>query len=421
MKPKYWLVLGAITAAAAQSAACSSKFSSCTESRTCAPKGGTGGMGEAGDTATAEAGEPENSETGGVGGNDESVAHEGGAGGEAGATSPQCDSDVDLDSDPKNCGRCGHDCLGGECTMGTCQPLELARNQGAVLAIALDDHFIYWGGDSSSIAKKSIDNSGTSTELVPAAAKEYAYSLVVVDQTLFWSNDWKDNAIRGCALPSCSAGPQELITASTPARGLFYSEPKKTLYFTQQKAIWQKALPGGQTVQITPTTELAANITSDGQYVYWSEYSPTTGTSSIRKIPVSGGKDSGLADGLSYLTKLVAYERVLYVLEDPTNGTGVQGDARIFAIPLPNGVGSGTVPEFANAGAKARQLAVDDSGVYWTETDGNLEGSIRHCPLTGCTGPADVLASAAGPEGIATDARAVYWVSTNGQVMKLAK
>jgi hypothetical protein len=40
----------------------------------------------------------------------------------------QCDSAcVDLQSDPKNCGSCGHDCLQGACTAGQCQPWIVAN------------------------------------------------------------------------------------------------------------------------------------------------------------------------------------------------------------------------------------------------------------------------------------------------------
>ncbi len=43
----------------------------------------------------------------------------GGAGGGAGGC------DANLDEDPEHCGSCGHDCFGGECDAGVCQPVEL--------------------------------------------------------------------------------------------------------------------------------------------------------------------------------------------------------------------------------------------------------------------------------------------------------
>src|SRR5204863_597521 len=43
------------------------------------------------------------------------------------ATSNAC---VDLTSDAKNCGTCGHDCLGGTCMEGQCQPVLIAQYFG---------------------------------------------------------------------------------------------------------------------------------------------------------------------------------------------------------------------------------------------------------------------------------------------------
>jgi hypothetical protein len=429
MKPKYWLLLSVAVAGALESAACSSSFHSCDETRTCTSTAGAGagtaGRGDAGDTSNApDAGAPTDSEMGGQAGGggeagESSTTPDAGAAGEAGAVGVMCDASVDLKTDPKNCGSCGHDCLGGDCTLGKCQPIEIAKDQGTLFTVAVDEHFIYWGGDGSSIAKKSIDNSGARIELAPAAAREFAYNLLAVGQTLYWSNDWKDNAVRGCALPLCSNGPQDLIVAGTPARRLFYGVGDSTMYFTQEKSIWKKALPAGLSTQLTPTTDIAANIASDGTYLYWTEFSTADKTSAIRKIAVTGGAGSDLATGLNYLERLVAHKKLLYVLENPTDGTGVSGDARILMLPLPNGLVNATIPAFANAGKLVGELAVDDSGVYWTEM--SAEGSVRHCPLIDCAGSPEVLASAMKPRGITTDALAVYWVTTDGHVMKLAK
>src|SRR5262245_57850836 len=38
---------------------------------------------------------------------------------------PPCGG-ADLATDAKNCGRCKHDCLGGACKLGKCQPVQIA-------------------------------------------------------------------------------------------------------------------------------------------------------------------------------------------------------------------------------------------------------------------------------------------------------
>ncbi len=76
MKPKYWLIFGAVAACAAQTVSCTSDFSSCQASRTC-PAGGASDAGEAGEEEHGAAG-----------------AHAGGAGGAITAGSAGATDDV---------------------------------------------------------------------------------------------------------------------------------------------------------------------------------------------------------------------------------------------------------------------------------------------------------------------------------------
>lgn len=75
---------------------------------------------------------------GGAGAGGQSGAATGGGGSGAGAP---CSADV-LE-DPANCGACGHDCLGGECVEGACQPVEFAVG-GTPQGLAADSERVYW-------------------------------------------------------------------------------------------------------------------------------------------------------------------------------------------------------------------------------------------------------------------------------------
>jgi hypothetical protein len=44
----------------------------------------------------------------------------------------------DLETDPHDCGVCGHDCQGGDCAAGRCQPFVLAENAAAPNYIVAD-------------------------------------------------------------------------------------------------------------------------------------------------------------------------------------------------------------------------------------------------------------------------------------------
>jgi hypothetical protein len=325
---------------------------------------------------------------------------------------------VDTDKDAQHCGACGHDCLGGECTLGVCQPIEIANAQGREFIIAVDADFIYWGGDGAVVGKKRIDNSGVITQLVPASGKEYAYFGALTATTLYWANDWKDNGVRGCALPSCAGGPSLLISGTTPPGALTYSASASTLYFPQGASIWHQPLPSGTAAKFVTTTNSPRSLQTDDSFLYWAEYDAAAKTAEIRKAPLAGGSTSSLASSVKDFDDLAVYAKKMYVLTVPTGASA--GPSNIVTVALPNGIGTASPTQFAPAGAESLKLTADASGVYWTQRDGT-NGSIRHCPLAGCTGDPEILAPSTTPWGITTDANAIYWTTEDGFVMKLAK
>ena len=51
---------------------------------------------------------------------------------------------IEVATNPKHCGACFHDCLGGQCVAGMCQPVELASDESGPFAIAVDATHVYW-------------------------------------------------------------------------------------------------------------------------------------------------------------------------------------------------------------------------------------------------------------------------------------
>ncbi len=77
----------------------------------------------------------------------------------------------DRSTDSKSCGVCGHDCLGGECHSGVCQPVVLEYGQGGAFGIAVDDTAVYWANYADGrVMKRAKDGSGTSLELAKTAS-----------------------------------------------------------------------------------------------------------------------------------------------------------------------------------------------------------------------------------------------------------
>lgn len=99
-----------------------------TESGT--PKGTTGGLDTSPESDDTD--EPGASPSTGIGTCDNGL--------EACGTSA-CEVDVRID--PMHCGTCGHDCLGGECLNGRCQPTTI-HIQGDIRDIAADENDVYF-------------------------------------------------------------------------------------------------------------------------------------------------------------------------------------------------------------------------------------------------------------------------------------
>ncbi|MBX3234434.1 MAG: hypothetical protein KIT84_09425 [Labilithrix sp.] len=80
-----------------------------------------------------------------------------------GASPPVCD--LPTDSDPKNCGACGRDCLGGACTNGTCGVSVIARDFDGPLGVSVAGGKVYVGHAGGLV---ELDLDGTNRRTVVA-------------------------------------------------------------------------------------------------------------------------------------------------------------------------------------------------------------------------------------------------------------
>jgi len=133
-----------------------------------------------------------------------------------------------------------------------------------------------------------------------------------------------------------------------------------------------------------------------------------TGTSSVVTQPISGGKSSLLQPRMQPFG-IAVDGRNIYWTEASTNSGSVR------KAPI----GGTTIEELSVNQPGPHALAVDATGVFWTNMD---SGSVMRTGLSGGT----ALSLAGGqtqPSAIAVDANSIYWLNTgaDGSVMKLAK
>ncbi len=355
-------------------------------------------------------------------------------------SSPIDSSDVQVDAcaadtqnDGLNCGRCGHDCLGGACTKGKCQPVLLASQSNAFKgSVRVDQNYVYYAGpvDVFRVDK----NGGSSTALTNAndgyftfisdfqvtATDLYitvgGYSTQGSDGgTIFTHGRFVRCPLGGCGVNHVNSTsyyeatePFELAVDPT---GIFFSD--------YSYALWRCDSPAcSKGAQKQNANTLIFGAVSDGTNLYFTDYF----SKAIVKCPMIG-----CGSGPTYVGPVSGAYGIA------VNATDVYAaslsDSQIVRIAK-----SGGASPFATGQTKTSKVIVDANYVFWTTLGStnnaghSSDGTLARCPIAGCgNGNVDleVMAdSQDAPERLAQDDAAVYWAANSGSgfsVWKIAK
>ena len=333
---------------------------------------------------------------------------------DAASDAPTCSSD--LRTDPKHCGRCGHDCLGGGCSAGTCQPVILASEQLHPTEIALDATHVYFAATAASSVLR-VPVKGGAVELLTDGAT-LGSNIAIDDAYVYFMNGGYPNGgvARVPKSGAVDAGPTTIATAVFPTA--FLAIDNTNVYWT-----------GGR---FTGGTILGG--------VYDSSKATVNGLGN-KLVPAISAETTTIAvdDTNVYFANVMG--RILWVTKSGTVGllataqtgaTGMLADGKqvywanggqgsIVSIDKPVAdAGAGPLKVLAAGQNQPARIALDDVAIYFSNTG---SGTIGSCPRSGCTDVVRLVASdQAAPLGIAVDAVAVYWANSgNGTIMKVAK
>lgn len=303
----------------------------------------------------------------------------------------------DVATSPKNCGACGHDCLGGTCSAGKCQPLVLANNDPGLGAVAIDATTIYYVAENASVIRKLPVTGGPIVDVHFTGTAPHA--LVLDGDRISWDDQF---------------GAGTFVFASGEKRQDFTSGVRalaKTaggLYMVTSLSIeyWNRDLT--QSLRTFGQTGSSPAIVVDDTYAYWSS------TLQIRRVGIGDDAVANVVTGLTAVPTSMAID-----------ATYVYWTTSTKVLRATKAVGTGwTVTELVTGETSAAALEVDATGLYWISLG---SGNVRHAPLAG--GAAVTLAttgvqltSPSFQHMIALSPTAIYFASTiDGTLSRLAK
>jgi hypothetical protein len=362
---------------------------------------------------------------------DESIGD--GGGGDGSKTDSPTSGDGacgDTASDPLNCGACGHDCLGGACSSGQCQPVAIAQSQGGPFMVAQFGSQVYWTNFIGSTVGSANKYDGGNTLMAASGnGADSPLGIGADDAGVYFANSGSSGTVVRCGLTSCQ-GAATLFDAGFTNTDL--AVVGGNVYWLQADGDEiDRVATGGGTHQNLATTDTnnfgryLSRIATDGAFVYWSESFNDT----ILRKPIGSGSATTiytLSSGAQPSALLLDNGTLFFATLGSDNGQG--------AISYGNPDGSGGAQPLAASQRFPYALASDATYLYWT-AEGDFDtnnkplgnGGVFRCAKTGCGGNPEQLASnLSDTRGIAVDDQAIYFAtfatgSSDGQIWRLAK
>lgn len=324
--------------------------------------------------------------------------------------------EVDVSGDSKNCGRCGHSCLGGACSSGTCEPVTMAKACVDGDRIAVRDGAVYFVRCEPGTIVRATAPGGELQELGPSEV--LAGKGIAADRTDLFLIDW--DTAKGRLLRASIADGNVTSLASDLREPSFLALDDSTVYWIDRGdgrsrgkilgTVYKVAKQGGTRIALASDQENATSLVIDEKNLYWQA------SNEVVRLPKAGGSRTvvfsppsvfnaeSLEGGILHIPWALAVdEAYLYWIVATTDGllARMPKEGREVTI-LAKGQGA------------PQSLAVDDESVYWTTSN-----AIWAVPKSGGS-PRVVARGLSHPAFVTLDAVAIYWVS-KFEVMRLAK
>ena len=331
---------------------------------------------------------------------------------------------ADLQRDETNCGRCGHDCGGGKCAEGVCQPVLLAEGQ-RVAGLATDGQMLYatsYGGQQVLAIEKTP---GLGSVKPIGGAIIAPMGVAVSGNTLYVTSErssGSDGGLFRCTLPAC--GTLTRITPLDFPRHLALTG--SFVFVPTESGVTRVALDGSSPVVVAAYTQ-PFSVAADATHFYTVSLS-----NSVWRRLHDGGAETEMgprpsANNYGFIT--AGDDRIVWAYVDEISKKG-QVLSALKSAPANR-------TTFTSVGAGSAGVAIDADSVYWSEMGtftGDISapvfanaGTLNMCPRAGCpsAGPTVLARGLRGAGQIVVDDKFVYYAElgsgSDGKISKVAK
>jgi hypothetical protein len=318
-----------------------------------------------------------------------------------------CDASMD---DPRNCGRCLHDCIGGACEAGVCRPWTILDTPAS--DIVSDNTRVYWAYASASGNVSSCARTGCQAETVLIANAPQPGKMAIDNNSVYYTTYIPDGGyLASCARGGCDGGPTILSGEHTYPAWLVV-DSNAVFYNVNNGAILECTLPscGDGGVSLTNTV-VAQGLAQEWNLIHWTEGYSTLW--SCQKGNCNASRKL-IAAGLTSLRAVAGYGGLVYAVQSGANG-------RVLRCPnAPN-----CAPQIIAQGLDdPDEIEADWTGFYFITHGSNpaTNGALNYCPLNGCQGSPQVLIGGLSyVNALTLDQDAIYVVSSGSPILGVAK
>lgn len=312
-------------------------------------------------------------------------------------------------ADPKNCGRCGHDCFGGACDAGACEPATLLAQSGLEATLATDGEQVFFrvGG---AVDACSVTGCASPTTLWTASAA--TPRLVAASAGRVYWND--GNAVYGCdAAAPCGTPATMFDLGASQLTGLAASAASSWVLgagYTASTLRVMRAKTDASTsdqvvsMSIGGSTSGAVTAVPQSSHVYWGEEGAPAIFDCVSPPCTTYDHDT-TALGSSPLAMVATIASVFF---------GTTGGLWTVDASLANAkafAGSGTVALVVLApSSESTVYFVSQAAGTWT---------LASCPTAACPSPATLRATTTPITALAADDVSLYFIE-GGAIERLA-